>query len=155
MIGVCIKYFHENYGGMLQAYATVSMLESRGIQYELIQYEKKRTLVGIVKSMPRLLNGVLLNDKYEAFLKKQGLKRHPEFAKNDAIRMKSFKKFKDEHFTKLSPIFKGYEVEQPGILQWSQEVISFGHQQDYPRIIIICNLYLTVSERFHMLPALA
>ena len=74
MIGVCIKYFHENYGGMLQAYATVSMLESRGIQYELIQYEKKRTLVGIVKSMPRLLNGVLLNDKYEAFLKKRGLR---------------------------------------------------------------------------------
>ena len=31
MIGVCIKYFHENYGGMLQAYATVSMLEERGI----------------------------------------------------------------------------------------------------------------------------
>ena len=43
MIGVCIKYFHENYGGMLQAYATVSMLEARGLDYELIQYEKKRT----------------------------------------------------------------------------------------------------------------
>lgn len=41
MIGVCIKYFHENYGGMLQAYATVSMLEDRGLDYELIQYEKK------------------------------------------------------------------------------------------------------------------
>lgn len=122
MIGVCIKYFHENYGGMLQAYATVSMLESRGIQYELIQYEKKRTLVGIVKSMPRLLNGVLLNDKYEAFLKKQGLKRHPEFAKNDAIRMKSFKKFKDEHFTKLSPIFKGYEALCSGATRYSAVV---------------------------------
>ena len=29
MIGVCIKYFHENYGGMLQAFATIKMLESR------------------------------------------------------------------------------------------------------------------------------
>ena len=38
MIGVCIKYFHENYGGMLQAFATVKMLESRGIDYELIRY---------------------------------------------------------------------------------------------------------------------
>lgn len=122
MIGVCIKYFHENYGGMLQAYATVSMLEKRGIQYELIQYEKKRTLVGIVKSMPRLLNGVLLNDKYESFLKKQGLKKHPEFAKNDAIRMKAFKKFKDEHFTKLSPIFKGYEDLCSGAARYSAVV---------------------------------
>ena len=26
MIGVCIKYFHENYGGMLQAFATVKIL---------------------------------------------------------------------------------------------------------------------------------
>lgn len=25
MIGVCIKYFHENYGGMLQAFATVKI----------------------------------------------------------------------------------------------------------------------------------
>lgn len=40
MIGVCIKYFHENYGGMLQAYATVTMLEKRGLDYELIRYEK-------------------------------------------------------------------------------------------------------------------
>lgn len=122
MIGVCIKYFHENYGGMLQAYATVSMLESRGIQYELVQYEKKRTLVGIAKSMPRLLNGVLRNDKYEAFLKKQGLKKHPEFAKNDAIRMKAFKKFKNEHFTKLSPVFKGYEALCNGANRYSAVV---------------------------------
>ena len=25
MVGVCIKYMHENYGGILQAYATVSL----------------------------------------------------------------------------------------------------------------------------------
>ena len=49
MIGVCIKYFHENYGGMLQAYATVSMLEDRGLDYELIQYEKKCTPIGVLK----------------------------------------------------------------------------------------------------------
>ena len=58
---------------MLQAYATVSMLEARGLDYELIQYEKKLTLTGMIKSLPRLLNGVLLNDKYEAFLKKKGM----------------------------------------------------------------------------------
>lgn len=109
MIGVCIKYFHENYGGMLQAYATVSMLEALGLDYELIQYEKKRTPVEIIKSLPRLLNGVLLNDKYEAFLKKVGMKKHPEFAKNNDIRMNAFHKFKDDHFKNLSPVFTGYE----------------------------------------------
>jgi hypothetical protein len=110
MIGVCIKYFHENYGGMLQAYATASMLEARGLEYELIQYEKVRSIPGMVRSMPRLLNRVLLNDKYEAFLKKQGMKAHPEFAEMDKVRMQCFKTFKDTHFTKLSPVFRGYEA---------------------------------------------
>lgn len=119
MIGVCIKYFHENYGGMLQAYATVSMLEARRMDYELIQYEKKRTPIGVIKLLPRLLNGVLLNDKYEAFLKKKGMKQHPEFAKNDAIRMKAFRKFKKVHFTKLSPVFKGYDALCNGARRYS------------------------------------
>lgn len=109
MIGVCIKYFHENYGGMLQAFATVSMLEKQGIEYELIRYEKVYTPLSIIKSIPRLFNTVLLNDKYEAFLKKKGLKQYPEFASNNNIRMQAFQKFKDTHFTKLSPIFKGYD----------------------------------------------
>lgn len=109
MIGVCIKYFHENYGGMLQAYATVSILEERGIDYELIQYEKSLSIKEKIKSIPRLFNGILLNDKYEAIKKKQGLKKHPEFARNEAIRMKAFGAFKEEHFIKLSPVFVGYE----------------------------------------------
>lgn len=110
MIGVCIKYFHENYGGMLQAFATVKMLESRGIDYELIRYKKKHTIAEKVRSIPRLLNGILLNDKYEAFLKSQGMKKHPEFANNDAVRMKAFEQFKNKAFTKLSPEFCGYKA---------------------------------------------
>lgn len=109
MIGVCIKYFHENYGGMLQAYATVSLLEKRGLQYELIRYKKTYSLVGVIKSLPRFFNSTLLNDKYEMFLKIRGKKRHLDFAKNDAIRMKAFQCFKDDYFKNLSPIYTGYE----------------------------------------------
>lgn len=122
MIGVCIKYFHENYGGMLQAFATVSMLERRGISYELVQYEKKRSIPGMVKSLPRLLNGVLLNDKYEALLKKLGKKRHAEFAQNDALRMEAFARFKKAHFTKFSPVFVGYEALCEGAKRYSAVV---------------------------------
>lgn len=109
MIGVCIKYFHHNYGGMLQAYATVAMLEEMGIDYELIRYKKVWNAVGIIKALPRLLNSVLLNDKYESLKKKMGLKMHPEFAANNQIRMNAFQKFQESHFTKLSPIYEGYE----------------------------------------------
>ncbi len=108
MIGLCIKYFHENYGGMLQAYATTQVLEEKNIPYELIRYEKKKSLLIVIKSLPRLLNRVLLNDKYEAFQKKLCLKKHPDFAKNDVLRMMAFIRFRDLHFTRLSSVYKGY-----------------------------------------------
>lgn len=110
MIGVCIKYFHENYGGMLQAYATVKMLEERNLEYELIQYEKKLTPIEKIRFAPRLLNSVLINDKKEVYIKKLGMKKHPEFLKDDKIRMDAFKKFKEAHFTKLSPVFVGFKA---------------------------------------------
>lgn len=127
MIGVCIKYFHENYGGMLQAYATISMLEARGVEYELIQYQKENSLIGMIKSLPRLLNSVLLNDKYELFLKKRGEKKYPEFARNDAIRKKAFEKFKEEKFVKLSPVFLGYEKLKKGAERY--EAVITGSDQ--------------------------
>lgn len=127
MVGVCIKYFHENYGGMLQAYATVSMLEEMGIEYELIQYKKKRSFKMIVRSIPRLFNRVLLNDKYEALRKNRGIKKHPDFAQNNNIRMEAFRKFKEEHFVKLSPVFEGYENLKKGAKRYSA-VISGSDQ---------------------------
>ena len=119
MIGVCIKYFHANYGSMLQAYATVKMLEERGIDYELIRYEKDKSLRRIISSLPRLFNGVLLNDKYEALLKTLGLKKHPSFAEEDTKRMISFLMFCENNFTKISPIFKGYDSLCEGAKRYS------------------------------------
>ena len=109
MIGLCIKYFHHNYGGMLQAYATASELERRGLSYELIRYEKKLTPIRAVRSVPRLLNSVLLNDKKEELRKRRGLSQHPEFAAGNALRESAFERFEKAHFTKLSPVFHGYE----------------------------------------------
>ena len=110
MIGVCIKYFHENYGGMLQAYATTKLLKKYGIEYEIIRYEKIKNIAFIIKSIPRIFNNILLNDKYEAFQKKMSFKRHPEFAINDNIRMKAFDRFRKEKFeNKLSEIYYGYD----------------------------------------------
>ncbi|PBC67170.1 polysaccharide pyruvyl transferase family protein [Fibrobacter sp. UWS1] len=122
MIGLCIKYFHENYGGMLQALATVTYFKRMGLKYELVQYEKCYSKLEKIKQLPRLLNGILINDKKEAFLKKMGAKKHPEFLKNDAIRLKSFADFKDRYFTELSPVFKGYKALCDGANRYSAVV---------------------------------
>lgn len=120
MLGVCIKYFHENYGGMLQAFATTKLLEKYGIEYELIRYEKKKDLAFIIKSVPRLFNNVLINDKYEALQKKLSFKKHPEFAKNDKTRMKAFNDFREKHFSdKLSEIYYGFDNLKKGAEKYS------------------------------------
>ena len=109
-IGLCIKYYHENYGGMLQAYATTKLIEKYGFKYEIIRYEKSKDILFYIKSIPRLFNNVLLNDKYEAFQKKLSYKKHPSFKKDDKKRMDAFDKFRKEKFSdKLSMIYHGYD----------------------------------------------
>ena len=63
MLGVCINYFHENYGGMLQAYATVNLIEKTGVDYELIRYEKNLSLSQKIRFVLQLLNRYLLKDR--------------------------------------------------------------------------------------------
>lgn len=109
MIGICIKYFHENYGGMLQAFATTKLLEKYGIDYEIVRYKKKKDLKFIIKSLPRIFNNVLLNDKYEALQKKLSFKEHPDMASNEKIRMQAFDQFRRKNFTKLSKEYYGFD----------------------------------------------
>ena len=109
MIGVCIKYFHENYGGMLQAFATTQYLEDLGYDYELIRYKKKKDVAFLVKSLPRLFNRVLLNDKFEMMKKKIGALQHLEYARNNAVRMAAFDSFRKANFTRLSQEYEGYD----------------------------------------------
>ena len=122
MVGICVKYFHENYGGMLQAYATTSTMEKLGIDYELIRYKKERNFKEIIRMIPRVFNGVLLNDKYEIMLKKAGMKKHPEVAEQDKLRMLQFRRFKETYFTKVSPVFTGYNQLCEGARRYSAVV---------------------------------
>ena len=87
MLGVCIRYFHPNYGGMLQSYATTQILNKRGLEYELIRYEKKKNAAFIIRSIPRLFNPILLNDKYLLLSKKINFVLHKEFKKNMELKL--------------------------------------------------------------------
>jgi len=58
---------HENYGGILQAYATVSYLENQNIEYELVRYTRKKTVTEALKDVPRLFNAVWFNSRLREF----------------------------------------------------------------------------------------
>lgn len=110
MVGVCIKYFYANYGGMLQAFATVKLLEEYGIKYELIRYKKKKNLVLMIKFIPRVFNRILMNDKIEETKKKINAKKHPDFQAKTKVRIEEFDKFCKEHFSdKLSELYDGID----------------------------------------------
>ena len=110
MIGLCINYYFENYGGILQAYATTQILEERGIPYRLIRYEKDKGIFFVLQSIPRLCNRVLVNDKLELARKRFGLLRNREFARQEAVRKAAFRRFQAAHFTSFSEVFHGYRA---------------------------------------------
>ena len=114
MIGVCIKYYNENYGGMLQAYATTQLLAKMGLDYELIRYKKKITLLGVFKSIPRCFNGVLQHEKKDLIQKKLSKVLHTNFKKNDDIRMKAFHEFSNNNFKKGA---RAIAKKQPNVVE--------------------------------------
>lgn len=86
MVGVCIKYMHENYGGILQAYATVSYLENQNIEYELVRYTRKKTMTEALKDVPRLFNAVWFNSRYEGIEVFQKFSDSLDFDTNSRLR---------------------------------------------------------------------
>ena len=119
MVGVCIKYMHENYGGILQAYATVSYLENQNIEYELVRYTRKKTVTEALKDVPRLFNAVWFNSRFEGIQRKISLKKHPEYAKNNEVRMKAFAGFKKWAFKDFSDEYIGYAALREGGKKYS------------------------------------
>lgn len=109
---------------MLQAYATVNLIEKMGIDYELIRYEKDLSLSQKIRFVPRLLNRYLLNDKKEAFIKRKGMKAHPDIAKYDALRKKEFLKFREARFLKFSPVYRGYAQLCAGAEKYSAVMVG-------------------------------
>ncbi|MGN0804707.1 MAG: polysaccharide pyruvyl transferase family protein, partial [Candidatus Coproplasma sp.] len=107
-VGLCIKYQNKNYGSMLQTVAFTKFLDELPIDYELIRYKKKRSVIQIIKNLPRFLNIIFINDRIETLKKILGLKFHKEFAKNNEIRDRLFDNYCESEFTKLSPIYYGY-----------------------------------------------
>lgn len=56
MVGLCIRYFHKNFGGVLQAFATVEYLKKENINFRVIRFHRDTTFLEKVKDVPRLLN---------------------------------------------------------------------------------------------------
>ncbi len=108
-LGVCIELRNNNYGSMLQSYATQMILSQYGIKYELMEYRKKYTPKFILKSIPRLFNHVIWEDKYAEYRKKSFLKKHPELKDVAQQRKTAFDKFRQQYFTAPTTVYTGFD----------------------------------------------
>jgi hypothetical protein len=107
MVGVCLKYEQLNYGSKLQALATVRMLEDLGLEYEIIQYNKK-TPAFLMKSALRLFNYVFLCDRYYQLQRKFEFSRHPQVKAQVEIRNRAFSDYNEHFNAHLSEYFSSY-----------------------------------------------
>ena len=108
LIGACLEIKNNNYGSMLQSFATQKMMDEYGIQYELLNYKKKYTPLFVLKSIPRLLNKVIWQEKINENQKKRFLKRNPELMSDVKKRSKAYDQFRESYFNHPVVTYYGY-----------------------------------------------
>lgn len=113
-LGVCLELKNNNYGSMLQSFATQKMLKDYALSYDLLSYQKKYTLVLVLKSLPRLLNQVVWQDKKNELVKKRFLQAHPQLQDSQKQRNDAFRKFREDYFQAPVVVFRGYDALQKG-----------------------------------------
>ena len=113
MLGLCICYYNYNYGSMLQAYATIKEMEKRNISYQIVGYQKEKTIPFLVKNAFRIFNKTWLSEKKLVIQKKISCKLNKKYAENMKVRNRYFLDFKNEFFEPNVRLCKGYrELEE-------------------------------------------
>ena len=108
LIGACLEIKNNNYGSMLQSFATQKIMDEYGIQYELLNYKKKYTPLFVLKSIPRLLNKVIWQEKINENQKKRFLKRNPELMSDVKKRSRAYDQFRESYFNHPVVTYYGY-----------------------------------------------
>ena len=107
-IGLCICHDVSNHGSMLQCLATLKFLEKFQCKYEILRYSKDKSFLSAVKSLPRLLNKYLIEDKIKTVSCAINNRLNPEFKKYRDDRYSAVKEFKKRFFEDYySPVIPG------------------------------------------------
>lgn len=107
-LGLCVRYDCDNYGSMLQIYATQEIIKRMGWNYEIILYDKK-TPIFMIKNITRLFNPYFLNDKLMIFKKKIKLKRYKDVELENQVRANRFSEYRKKYIGPYSHVYKGYK----------------------------------------------
>lgn len=109
-VALCVRYDCNNYGSMLQIFATQQSLKAIGYDYELLRYDKVTISPSFVlNSLPRLFNADFVRGKLARIKKAYKKRRHQDVLTGDSIRRRRFAEYRNKYLGPYSPVFKGYD----------------------------------------------
>ena len=97
-VGIVSCYFKNNYGSMLQAYASKKILDNNNIPNETISIEKNKDFAKGKKKyyLSQIFNFNFIKSKFGMIKLKFDKKINKELGKNISIRDKKYKEFRKE-----------------------------------------------------------
>ena len=107
-VGLCVRYDCDNFGSMLQIFATQKALKKIGYDYEIIRYDK-RTILFYITNLTRLFNPYFMKGKLNTINKKRKLKAYPKVQSGNRIRNRCIAEYRNENIGPYSTIYKGYK----------------------------------------------
>ena len=119
MIGICSKFWNKNYGSMLQNYALLTFFLKHNLDFKLLEFHNKKNIPFILRSLPRLLNPVLIHGKFESYTKKIAKLFDSEFKQGDENRSKAFNNFYETYFSKYAVTYIGLNSIKKEIYNYS------------------------------------
>lgn len=105
--GLCVRYDCDNFGSMLQIFATQKAIKQAGWDYEIIRYDK-RTPLFYLTNVTRLFNPYFMKGKIETFEKNRKLKEYSEVQKGNSIRNGCIDQYRKKYIGPYSAVYKGY-----------------------------------------------
>lgn len=110
-VGLCIQYDGiDNYGTVLQALATLKVVQNLGYDARLISYRRKYTPIYILKQIPRIFDYSSIKGYRRNQERKKNLKRSEKFRYNMSLKSLRFREFRENYFdTQLIDVYYGYK----------------------------------------------
>ena len=120
----CVLAFCNNYGTMLQSYATLKKIESLGNQCEIIRYSKRMPVSQKLIMLMRLVRIGEFSSQLRKVKRIANMKLYPNYKQNKAVKDNAFKRFSEE---KLKPYFRehiGYDALKKGSLNYNLVLVG-------------------------------
>lgn len=137
-IGLCTCYRVNNYGSVLQAFATQSAIEKLGYDCEQIVYFPKHSFHNLFARINLLFSKIFYSTLIRNYRKKRRRKTL-EYINRDIKRVESYSKFRKQYFSKLSTNYNDYKSLCEGTQDYSAVIV--GSDQLWLPIGVATNFY--------------